>query len=137
MSGRKQTCGTRRGNGAGWGGPAKGASASRIAPGDPDGIQAMSNDEDVKARAARRSEIMRDHLFRLAQHAQREETQIAAAVAYLDRTEGKPVALNINHNVSDPAQLSDDELSAIAARGRREAPAEAPADAPEPGDVVH
>lgn len=79
------------GKGAGWGGPAKGASTSRIKPGDPAGIQAMSNDADVKARAAARNAQLKEHIYQLALGAEREETQLSAAVAWLDRDEGKPM----------------------------------------------
>lgn len=80
--------------GAGWGGPAKGASRSRIRPGDPDGIQRMSNDPEVKARQAERVALLHEHLYGLATEADRQETQLAATIAYLDRIEGKPVARN-------------------------------------------
>lgn len=143
MPGRTKT--TRpKGNGAsrhgsagdGWGGPAKGASDSRIRKGDPDGIQALSNDPAIKASKEERGELVREHLFSLALGAARQETQVAAAIAYLNRTEGMPVSRNLNANVGDPSQLSDADLAAIAAAGRP-APAEAPADQVEPGGVVH
>ncbi len=104
--------------GHGWGGPPKGASNTRIKPGDPEGIQALSNDAEIKARAAARTEALLDHLFHLSLKAQREETQLAASVAYLNRVEGMPVARTLNTNVSDPSLLSDAELAAIAAAGR-------------------
>lgn len=89
--------------GAGWGGPAKGASRSRIQPGDPDGIQKMSNDPEIKARQAERAAKLHDMIYNLAmgedlegspipQGELRHETRLAAATAYLDRVEGKPVA---------------------------------------------
>lgn len=89
------------GKGTGWGGPARGESASRIAPGDPDGIQAMSNDPEIKARQAERAAKLHDMIYGLAvgQDADglpltdvRPETRLAAATAYLDRVEGKPVS---------------------------------------------
>lgn len=91
--------------GSGWGGPAKGASASRILPGDPDGIQAMSNDARVKALRERRITALKDKLENLAFHAQREETQLAAAVALLNREEGLPVARQISATVDDAAKV--------------------------------
>lgn len=95
MSKRRPSTAFPKGNGAGkgdgWGGPARGASASRVRPGDPEGIQALSNDPDVKASQAERAELLKDHLFSLALGAQRQETQLAAAVACLDRIEGKPL----------------------------------------------
>jgi len=114
---------TRRGNGPGrggtnphlgsqgqgWGGPAKGASGSRIKPGDPDGIQAMANDPDILARKAARSAELKDHLYRLATKADRQETQLAAAVAWLNREEGTPIARSINTNMA-VAEMTDAEL---------------------------
>ncbi len=77
--------------GEGWGGPARGASTKRIKAGDPDGIQALSNDAAVKAHQVERAEALTDHLFALAMNADRQETQLAATIACLDRIEGKPV----------------------------------------------
>jgi hypothetical protein len=76
--------------GAGWGGPAKGASTSRIKPGDPDGIQAMSNDPEVRARRARQADELHERLYALATDADRQETQLAATIAFLNRVEGTP-----------------------------------------------
>ncbi len=116
----KQTFGTRHGNGAGkgdgWGGSAKGASASRIKPGDPDGIQAMRNDAEVLARRAARLEATEDTIFDLSQGATREETRLSAAIAYRNQFLGMPTQrqeLSLrNVNADD---LTDDELAAIAA----------------------
>ena len=120
--------------GHGWGGPPKGASTSRIKPGDPEGIQALSNDAEIKACAAARAEALLDHLFHLAMKADRQETQLAASVAYLNRVEGMPVARNINRTVGDASQMTDDELAAIAAAGRA---APVAPDTEQPGDAVH
>lgn len=128
--------GNGAGKGDGWGGPARGASASRIRPGDPEGIQAMSNDADVKAEAARRADELRDHLYHLALNAERQETQLAASVAFLNRAEGMPVARHLTANVADPSQLSDADLAAIATAGRT-APVAAEGDPPELGGLVH
>ena len=84
----------RIGNGAGWGGPKKGASTSRIKPGDPDGIQAMSNDPEVRARRAREADELHDHLLTLAKTAKTEQVQLAATVAFIERIEGKAIARN-------------------------------------------
>ena len=51
--------------GEGWGGPAKGASTSRIKPGDPDGIQAMSNDFDVRQASKALREYIKPHMLAL------------------------------------------------------------------------
>ena len=76
--------------GDGWGGPRKGASTTRIRPGDPDGIQRMSNDPEVKARRAAQAAELHEHLYGLAMGAERQETQLAATVAFLNRVEGTP-----------------------------------------------
>lgn len=81
-----------RGNGAGWGGPAKGGSASRIRKGDPEGIQAMSNDPEIAAARETRIAELKEHLYGLATSAERQETQLAATVAYLNRELGTPAA---------------------------------------------
>lgn len=119
--------GNGAGKGDGWGGPAKGAGGPPIKPGDPDGIQAMSNDPEVKAKAADRAEELKDHLYKLALKAERQETQLAATVAYLNRAEGMPIARTVTATVADPNSLTDAELAAIAAGGRTAA------DAPTPG----
>lgn len=105
------------GTGKGWGGPARGASTSRIRPGDPESIQRLSNNPDVKARQALRAEALTDHLFDLAMNAERQETQLAAAVACLDRIEGKPIQRSVTATVADPSSLSDAELVAIIKAG--------------------
>jgi hypothetical protein len=107
------------GKGAGWGGPAKGASTSRIVPGDPDGIQSMSNDPRILARGRVRLEHLRDRLYEMSFNAEREETQLAAINAYLNREEGTPVQRVVTASVTDPSQLTDEDLAAIAASGSR------------------
>lgn len=94
-----------KGNGAGWGGQAKGASTSRIRKGDPDGIQARAHLPEVTAAREARIAALKDKLFDLANHAEREETQLAATVAYLNREEGMPVARNITANVDDVSKV--------------------------------
>ena len=80
--------------GAGWGGPAKGASTSRIKPGDPDGIAAMSRNPAVMADKAEAAEQMRNVLYGIALDGENEHARIAAADRLLDRLEGKPLARN-------------------------------------------
>lgn len=104
-----------KGNGPGWGGPAKGASTSRIRPGDPDGITSMRHDPENKRRQAERVEAVREHLYGLALGAERQETQLAASVAYLNRVEGAPVQRAVVANVMDPSKLTDADLAVIAA----------------------
>jgi hypothetical protein len=124
------------GRGPGWGGPARGASSSRITQGDPDGIQAMSNDPTIKRRQAERVELVREHLFGLAIGAERQETQLAASVAYLNRIEGTPLQRAVVANVSDPSKLTDADLAAIAAGSGPDAVA-APDDPAGSDGVVH
>lgn len=100
-----------------WGGPAKGASTSRILPGDPDAIQKLSNNPLVLAGREQRLRLLRDKIFTLALTAEREETQLAAANSYLNREEGTPVQRVVTASVTDPSQLTDAELAAIAAAG--------------------
>lgn len=124
--------------GQGWGGPAKGASTSRIKRGDPEGIQAMSNDPEIKARAEARAAELKDHIYTLAKTAERQETQLAAAVHWLDREEGKSVSRSIVHNVADPNSLTDADLVAIIEREQRgQAAAAAPIDPPRSDRVEH
>ena len=95
--GQPASLATRHGNGAGgpgWGGPAKGASISRIRPGDPDGIQAMSHDADVKARRAARAADMEDVLHEIAVTSiapQFDATRVNAAAKLHAIIEGSPM----------------------------------------------
>jgi hypothetical protein len=90
------------GKGDGWGGPAKGAStAPRFKPGIISEAQALRHDPEVKASAAERVELLKEHLYRLATTAERQETQMAATVAYLNRELGTPKA-SVDNTVSGP-----------------------------------
>ena len=62
--------------------------------------------------------------------------RVSAASTLLDRGLGKSVARHVHASVTDPAQLSDAELAAIAAGGRP-APAAPAEDAEDPGGIVH
>lgn len=117
------------GQGAGWGGPARGAGRGGAAraytagcptrrtfpggQGDPG--KRVARDEERASRAATADEL-RAHLSHLAFHAEREETQLSAAVALLNRIEGLPVARNVNLAVDDLSRLTDAELEAEIAR---------------------
>ena len=79
---------TRRGHGAGWGGPAKGAGNHDAGPGRPRKEAA----EVIAMAKEARSAALKDQLLTLAFEAEREETQLQASVAYLNREEGMPVA---------------------------------------------
>lgn len=151
-----RTPGIRYGSaGDGWGGPAKGpgngnprqnfaggggndrvmdSRASR-APGEP------SKYATDKERAEARARELKDHLYHLARRAEREETQVRATEAWLNRHEGMPVARNVNLNVNDAERLTDDELRAELARLGGAVADPAAGDAPpampgEPADVV-
>lgn len=81
--------------GAGWGGPAKGASTSRIKPGDPDGIQATRGGSMSRWNQERREAAADDarDLYDAVMRNEEEPTlnRMAAADKLLDRIEGKPV----------------------------------------------
>lgn len=124
------------GQGAGWGGPAKGARASRIKPGDPDGIRTMRNDPAVKARKAARAAEMEDVLYGIALRGEQEMARINAATRLHAIYEGMPIARTVTATVSDPSQLTDADLAAIATGGREPA-AEAPSGPAELLGVVH
>ena len=59
----------------------------------------MSNDPEIRARQAERAARLHDHLYTLATDAERQETQLAATIAFLDRVEGKPVS-RVDNRVS-------------------------------------
>lgn len=94
-----RSSGTRKGNGAGRGGPAKGAGKGDGWGGPAQGegskecvsaFQHMSNDEIIRANAEARRAMLKDNLLLLALRAERQETQVSATVAYLNRDEGMP-----------------------------------------------
>lgn len=129
-----------KGNGAGWGGPAKGASTSRIKPGDPDGIRTMNRGKEVQAE--RREKVLRMYEEIVDDPEQPVMARITAGDKLLDRIDGKPMQTNLNLNRDDVSRLSDAELEAEIARLEREAAGAAageakPGDPVEPGGVVH
>lgn len=107
----------RRGNGSGqgesWGGPAKGAgsTSTRAAPFER-GNTASTGQRDMSG--AEKARLLKEHLYKLATTATREETQVVAATAWLDRHEGKPIARNVNLTPGDVSLLDDETLAAIA-----------------------
>jgi len=112
----------RRGNGDGWGGPAKGAGASR-APKPftadsetrvthPTADGTMPPLSDRKALRRQRTEQLEEILHSIALKSDRDETRVSAAVRLHAIYNGQPVARNLNINVDDIANLSDDELRA-------------------------
>jgi hypothetical protein len=119
--------------GQGWGGAAQGASSTA---GQVAEVQPMSNDPAIKRQAAERVRRLKDHLYDLALNAERQETQLSAAVAFLNREEGMPISRAVIANVGDPNNLTDAELAAIAAGSGPDA-APAPDDTGGSGGVVH
>ena len=103
------------GKGEGWGGPAKGK-GHRFVKGD---TLAGRPTKDVSAiKAATREErltALKEHILELALTAERQETQLTAAVAYLDREEGKPVQRQdvtskgerVGYVITAPAEAED------------------------------
>jgi len=96
------TPGTRRGNGPGWGGPARGASTgggarngfetgNTIGAGGGRGNKSEAG-EAKRARDEKRAQKLKDALFTLATGAEREETRVRACEAWLNRHEGMPIA---------------------------------------------
>ena len=80
------------GKGPGWGGPARGpgSKAAKAVPFNP-GNQAAACGHNL-SRSQRRQALL-DMLFDFARTADSEEVQLAAIVAWLNRFEGKPVAM--------------------------------------------
>ena len=133
---------TRRGNGAGkgdgWGGPAKGAGNHGPSAGGLT-TEALAV---VQADKAARLEAVKAKIFDLAMNADRQETQLSAAVAFLNREEGTPIARSITVQTDDLASLSDAELAERLAHLERVAAAagDGAAQAPraaKPGSMVN
>lgn len=107
----------RRGNGpgkgAGWGGEAKGASKSRFVEGELQPMQGKQGTAAVVQAREARLAMLKDHLFTLALEAEREETQLSATVAYLNREEGMPKQIQeidarvASHVIRAPAKPAD------------------------------
>lgn len=108
---------TRRGNGVGkgvgWGGKDKGEGNHGPGPGRPPADVAKL----IAARREERIAALKEHLLTLAVTAEREETQLSATVAFLNREEGTPVQrqeisggaapLKIERVIIDPAKRED------------------------------
>lgn len=85
------TNGPAKGPGKGqWGGPAKGASTSRIEPGDPAGIRALARDPANKALKDEMRAELWAKLHSIALTGENETVQVSAADKLLDRIDGKP-----------------------------------------------
>lgn len=104
--------------GDGWGGPAKGSRdlgpPRAFTKDDPNQVRYTAEKRpDMSEEAVQRRKVladaeeerqkqMRDHIGDLALNAAREETQLSAAIAYLNRSEGLPVARSVNQNTEVP-----------------------------------
>ncbi len=116
---RPATSGTRRGNGAGWGGPAKGipASADTASKFEPGNKAALPAGE--RASVMQRTRATRDAMIAVYERIAADETappmaQITAADKWLDRHEGKPIARMVNMTPDDVSVLDDGTLASIA-----------------------
>ena len=65
----------------------------------------------IQADKAARLDAVKNKIFDLAMNADRQETQLSAAVAFLNREEGTPIARSITVQTDDLASLSDAELA--------------------------
>lgn len=80
----------RRGNGAGWGGPAKGASTSRIDAGEAgEAIRALARDPANKSLKDEMRADLWARLHHIALNGETETVQVTAADKLLDRIDGK------------------------------------------------
>ena len=97
------------GKGPGWGGPARGAGRGSAkaepftADNRPAGMGHNSNRRD------RRQHLL-DGLFELARTGGTEELQVTACIAWLNRFEGKPVAMAARSIATDLSVLTDADL---------------------------
>lgn len=117
---------TRTGNGAGWGGPAKGAAPDRKPKTD---FSADTNAQghsratpDTRAALRReQAEQLKDMLHGLALSGESESARVQAATAFLNRVEGMPVA-RVETTVKNPVEMTDEERQAeiAALRARKE-----------------
>ena len=112
--------GTRYGNGVGkgqgWGGPARGA-GTRLEPNHTYNTMDIETRRKLRERKEELAEEMKAKIYELALAAKRQETQLSAAMALLDRLEGKAISRNVNMDVDDPNKLTDAELERIARMG--------------------
>lgn len=112
------TRGTRHGNGAGWGGPARGAGSdapsftasleNRI-----DGAEAF--DPTVRLSAAvkamtreQQAEMLNDVILDIALHGERDADRVTAVFGFQNRVLGAPVQRNLNINTDAPQHAGVD-----------------------------
>ncbi len=119
---QKATAGTRKGNGPGWGGPAKGP--GQQGPGNSGGRRPREVEALMRAEREERIAALTAHLTDLAFSAEQENIRFQATVAALNRLEGTPISRSMKVENDDLSKLSDAELAA-----RREALERAEAEA--------
>jgi hypothetical protein len=104
---RPPTSGTRKGNGAGWGGPRKGSgdgnSRNEFESAGPGRGKFSIEGEDRATRRARHAEEMCEVLYIVAHNAEQPGLRIQAADKLLDRIEGRPGPKR--DEVRDPIQI--------------------------------
>lgn len=110
---------TRRGNGPGHGGPAKGAGNRGASPGRPKGLrdgEGKRTVADLLIDAGARELAAQRWLEILNDPSHPRHAEMVAKVA--DRMDGAPMA-RIEVREADPDQLTDEQLAAIASRSSR------------------
>lgn len=110
---RPPTSGTRRGNGAGWGGAAKGEGVAGEPVAFEAGNQAAVGHGPHDLTKAERIARLQDNLEHLALHAEAENVRMQASNHLLNRLDGMPIARNINVNAGNVKDLSDEALLEI------------------------
>ncbi len=109
---------TRRGNGRGYGGPAKGkgsdapsfgASLENRISGDEAADPAVREWAAIKAMTReQQAEIVTDVVLSIAINGERDNDRTTAALGFLDRVIGKPVQRNLNINTDATPQAGVD-----------------------------
>lgn len=102
--------------GTGWGGPARGAGTSKAPSAQvfKAGNRKAAGPHDLSGY--RRCQQLLEMLYTLAMTAESQDVQVSAAVAWLNRVEGKPVARTINVALGDSSALEDAALATIVLR---------------------
>ena len=110
------------GQGDGWGGPANGVWEKLIPqtrmyqPGEKPDVTVTQSSKEKRLKRQQRAERMETIIENLALNAEREETQLAAAVKLHAIDVGLPVARVINTTEENVGALTDDELNRELAR---------------------
>jgi hypothetical protein len=139
--------GKPRGNGAGYGGPAKGAGWGGSAKGShrpengheqPPYLRGEARKARIAEKHAAREELY-GVIYEIAVTSSNEFARLSASNALLDRIEGKPIQRNINVNQDDPRKLTDAELAQAIRQGLLEEGPQEPLtlEAPKDGESVN